>query len=67
MVKVHKCPICSILTDDEKYRPFCSKRCADIDLGRWFDGSYAVPAEELDDTDYEELEKELSDKKDKSI
>ncbi|MBR1915351.1 MAG: DNA gyrase inhibitor YacG [Alphaproteobacteria bacterium] len=67
MVKVHKCPICSKLTDDEKYRPFCSKRCADIDLGHWFDGSYAVPAEQLDDTDYEELEKELSDKKDKSI
>jgi len=67
MVKMHKCPICSKLTDDEKYRPFCSKRCADVDLGRWFDGSYAVPAEQLDDTDYEELEKELSDKKDKSI
>ena len=25
-------------------RPFCSKRCADIDLGRWFQGSYAIPA-----------------------
>jgi hypothetical protein len=29
-----------------KYRPFCSPRCADIDLGRWFNGSYSVPAVE---------------------
>ena len=26
------------------YRPFCSRRCADVDLNRWFTGSYAVPA-----------------------
>ena len=25
-------------------RPFCSRRCADIDLGRWFQGQYAIPA-----------------------
>ena len=36
VVKVHKCPICGKLTDNAKYRPFCSKRCADIDLGTWF-------------------------------
>jgi uncharacterized protein len=36
------CPICgkpSTLKD----RPFCSKRCADIDLHRWLKGSYAIP------------------------
>lgn len=60
MVKMHKCPICGRETDDEKYRPFCSKRCADIDLGRWFNGSYNIPAAELDAEDYEELEKEIS-------
>lgn len=60
MVKMHKCPICGRETDDEKYRPFCSKRCADIDLGRWFNGSYNIPATELDEQDYEELEKELN-------
>ena len=27
-----------------QYRPFCSRRCADVDLNRWFTGSYAVPA-----------------------
>ena len=59
-VKPHKCPICGAQTQNEKYRPFCSKHCADIDLGRWFNGSYAVPAQELDEADYEELENELS-------
>ena len=28
------------------YRPFCSKRCADLDLGRWFREDYRIPAEE---------------------
>lgn len=32
-----------------RYRPFCSARCRDIDLGRWLDGAYAVPAVEIDD------------------
>ena len=41
------CPICAAETD-QKYRPFCSKRCADIDLGRWFNESYAIPAEDED-------------------
>ena len=29
-----------------KFRPFCSKRCADIDLNRWLTGQYAIPVEE---------------------
>jgi endogenous inhibitor of DNA gyrase (YacG/DUF329 family) len=28
------------------YRPFCSKRCANVDLGCWLGGTYAIPAEE---------------------
>lgn len=43
-----KCPVCS-KARTKKYRPFCSKRCADADLGRWFTGAYAVPTEELPD------------------
>ena len=39
------CPICAKDTDP-KYRPFCSKRCADVDLGRWMTGAYAVPAQD---------------------
>jgi endogenous inhibitor of DNA gyrase (YacG/DUF329 family) len=40
------CPICGKLAEEKKYRPFCSKRCADIDLGRWLKESYRVPADE---------------------
>ncbi|MGH6890527.1 MAG: DNA gyrase inhibitor YacG [Rhizomicrobium sp.] len=40
-----KCPVCR-RAPDAKFRPFCSKRCADIDLSRWLDGRYAIPAEE---------------------
>lgn len=36
------CPICG-RKPDAKTRPFCSPRCADVDLGRWFNGSYAIP------------------------
>ncbi|MES1197556.1 MAG: DNA gyrase inhibitor YacG [Pseudomonadota bacterium] len=43
-----KCAICG-KAQDEKYRPFCSKRCADVDLNRWLSGGYAIPAEEVDD------------------
>ncbi len=39
------CPICKKDTDP-KYRPFCSRRCADVDLGRWLTESYAIPAPE---------------------
>jgi endogenous inhibitor of DNA gyrase (YacG/DUF329 family) len=40
------CPICDRPAADDRYRPFCSRRCADVDLQRWFTGAYAVPAEE---------------------
>ncbi len=33
----------------ERYRPFCSARCADIDLHRWLGGHYAVPSQDEDD------------------
>ena len=42
------CPICQNETD-RKYRPFCSRRCADVDLGRWMTGAYAIPTEEGED------------------
>ena len=44
------CPICSRPTV-QRYRPFCSKRCADVDLGRWMTGAYAVPSEEDGDAE----------------
>lgn len=39
------CPICEKPTDPA-YKPFCSRRCADVDLQRWLTGRYAVPAED---------------------
>ena len=51
-----KCPMCEAETV-AKYRPFCSKRCADIDLGKWMTGGYALPSEEPVDPD--ELEREI--------
>jgi endogenous inhibitor of DNA gyrase (YacG/DUF329 family) len=43
-----RCPICG-KPAIEAYRPFCSKRCADIDLARWFSGGYAVAGREEDE------------------
>jgi endogenous inhibitor of DNA gyrase (YacG/DUF329 family) len=35
----------------EKFRPFCTKRCADVDLNRWLSGAYVVPGKEEEDED----------------
>jgi uncharacterized protein len=39
------CPICR-KPAVERFRPFCSKRCADVDLNRWLSGVYAVPVKD---------------------
>lgn len=39
-----RCPICQKPTVAE-YRPFCSKRCADVDLARWLRGDYVIPGD----------------------
>ncbi|MHA6298531.1 DNA gyrase inhibitor YacG [Devosia sp. CAU 1758] len=38
-----KCPICGKPMVEE-FKPFCSKRCADVDLNRWLTGNYVIPA-----------------------
>lgn len=48
------CPICG-QPRELAYRPFCSKRCADIDLNRWLTGQYAIPVEEEEPDDMENL------------
>lgn len=48
-----KCVICG-KEQYQKFRPFCSKRCADVDLHRWLSGGYAIPAVEDDDPDTHE-------------
>lgn len=47
-----KCPICHKAVQDA-YHPFCSKRCADVDLNRWLSGNYAIPGEPVALTDDE--------------
>jgi endogenous inhibitor of DNA gyrase (YacG/DUF329 family) len=42
------CPICA-RKSDPAHRPFCSKRCADVDLARWLGGRYAIPSNDPDD------------------
>ncbi|MDO5706223.1 MAG: DNA gyrase inhibitor YacG [Paracoccus sp. (in: a-proteobacteria)] len=42
-----KCPICA-KPSVNRYRPFCSKRCADVDLAHWLRGDYAIPGPPAD-------------------
>lgn len=42
------CPICGKPVE-QRFRPFCSRRCADVDLHRWLSGTYTVPVIEIDD------------------
>jgi hypothetical protein len=44
------CPVCE-KPSQPKFHPFCSARCADIDLGRWFQGRYAIPKTEEPEED----------------
>jgi len=46
------CPICAKEFEEPKYRPFCSRRCADVDLGRWLTGGYALPAEAAEEDEF---------------
>lgn len=39
------CPICG-KPEVRRYRPFCSARCQEVDLGRWLKGGYRLPTEE---------------------
>ena len=52
------CPICE-RKSDPGYKPFCSKRCADVDLAKWLTGSYALPS--LDPEDAEALDEALDE------
>ena len=41
-----KCPVCgkpAAGKSSNRFAPFCSRRCADLDLGKWLKGSYAIP------------------------
>ena len=42
--RARRCPICGKPAVEERYRPFCSARCRQVDLGRWLAGDYAIPS-----------------------
>ena len=50
-----RCPICGKPAVQD-YRPFCSRACADEDLGRWLGGRYVVPGERVASQGDEEAE-----------
>ncbi len=43
-----RCPLCD-KPSEAHFRPFCSKRCADLDLSRWLHGVYRIPTDEAPD------------------
>ena len=47
-----KCPVCQKPATQE-HKPFCSQRCADIDLGRWLTESYTIPKSAEDEDEPE--------------
>ncbi|MEO1089060.1 MAG: DNA gyrase inhibitor YacG [Pseudomonadota bacterium] len=48
------CPACGKPSDPQT-RPFCSKRCRDLDLARWLNGAYAIPVVESEPDDLNDL------------
>ena len=57
MVTIVKCPVCGKdveWNESNAYRPFCSERCKQIDLGAWADEQYKVPGASEDENDPEE-------------
>lgn len=55
-----RCPICRNPASAE-FSPFCSQRCADVDLGRWLNERYAIPVEDDEDEAPPEARPPLSD------
>lgn len=45
-----RCPICGRATEAD-YTPFCSRRCADVDLGRWLTGAHVIPGPPAEEDD----------------
>jgi len=46
------CPICG-KSEKHNFTPFCSKHCADLDLGKWLKGDYRIPINEDEEMDGE--------------
>jgi endogenous inhibitor of DNA gyrase (YacG/DUF329 family) len=48
-----RCAICG-KPADPRFKPFCSARCANVDLNRWLSGAYVIPAAETPEDDEEQ-------------
>jgi len=57
--RIVKCPTCKTAVEwrpENKYRPFCSERCRQIDLGAWASESYRIPAAKPPDSMSEDVD-----------
>lgn len=54
-LKGGRCPLCKKPAQDP-YRPFCSKRCMTLDLGKWLNEDYRIATEDTPDADTEDDE-----------
>lgn len=57
-----KCPTCQaevIWSEENEYRPFCSKRCQLIDLGEWANENHSIPASPELGHDFEDFDNPL--------
>ena len=63
---LHKCPECGRETNwhQNRFRPFCSARCKQIDLGKWLNEEYCLPVLESDMESYVETAQGISNKRD---
>ncbi|MFN3526750.1 MAG: DNA gyrase inhibitor YacG [Paracoccus sp. (in: a-proteobacteria)] len=57
-----ECPICA-KPRTQQYRPFCSKRCADVDLAKWLRGDYVIPGPVLEDVPTDAGDEDLSERR----
>lgn len=54
-----RCPTCrATVRPQNEFRPFCSRRCKLVDLGKWLDGSYTLPGEPASEDDVAAEEEE---------
>lgn len=51
MTRTVLCPICENKPVHADFRPFCSRRCADVDLSRWLSDAYAIPGQSSDEAE----------------
>ncbi len=59
--RARKCAVCH-KPASQKYYPFCSERCANIDLNRWLSSAYVIPAADDEEEDEHPEQVEIAPK-----